>query len=51
MIMIDKSNNKYYVQFDPIECKCLYLYPYNNPTVNGMTYFFEITDISTTKNW
>ncbi|NDC30547.1 MAG: hypothetical protein EBZ58_06345, partial [Bacteroidetes bacterium] len=37
MIMIDKSNNKYYVQFDPIECKCLYLYPYNNPTVNGMT--------------
>ncbi len=51
MIMIDKSNNKWYVQFDPLKDKCLYLFPYDKPIVNGMTYFIKITDISITKNW
>jgi hypothetical protein len=51
MVMIDRTNNKWYVQFDPLKDKCLLLYPFDNPTVNGMTFFIKIKDISTLKNW
>ena len=51
MIMVDKLGYKYYVRFDPINNKSLYMWPYGNPEVNGFNYHNVIKNITTIKNW
>lgn len=51
MIMIDRTNNKWYIQFDPYKDKVFFMWPYDNTIVNGMTFFNKIENISATKNW
>ncbi len=51
MVMTDLSNNTWFVQFDPTKYKVLFMWPYRNPTINGMEFYNLIENISTTKNW